>query len=146
MAEVIFMTGVDDLIDYAGRLIRKKYREGARLAVYGPAAVLDALDTWLWQQDPLDFLPHCRLVDGQAVADQALITPVWLLDVPAPETVCSLAVNLGREDLALASWHQRVAEIVGQGDADRRAGRERWKQYERAGHSLKHIPQERSAN
>lgn len=139
------MTGVDDLIDYAGRLIRKKYREGARLAVYGPPAVLDALDTWLWQQDPLDFLPHCRICAGQSLAPQTLPTPVWLLDSPAPQTDCSLAVNLGREDLPLATLHLRVAEIVGVTEPERRAGRQRWKQYEHAGHTLKHIPQDRGA-
>jgi DNA polymerase-3 subunit chi len=142
MAEVIFMTGVDDVLDYAGRLIRKKYREGACLAVYGPAGLLDQLDADLWCQDPLDFLPHCRSRSGQAVDPAAWATPIWLLDNPLDQTGCTMAVNLGRDDLLLASTHERVAEIIGQDDAGRRAGRLRWKQYEQGGHTLKHVPQD----
>jgi DNA polymerase III subunit chi len=146
MAEVIFMTGVVDTLDYAARLIRKKYREGARLAVYGPVSMLDALDDLLWQQEPLEFLPHSRLRSGGVASPEALLSPVWLLDEPAPETACSMAVNLGRVDLSLAHLHQRVAEIVGRDELERRAGRQRWRQYESAGHTLKHVPQDRLAS
>jgi DNA polymerase III subunit chi len=141
MAEVIFMTGVDDVLDYAGRLIRKKFREGARLAVYGPTPVLRELDRWLWQHDPLDFLPHQLLASGEEPQSAALLTPIWLLASPVPAARCSLAVNLGRDDLDFVQWHERVAEIVGQDALARQAGRIRWKSYEAQGHTLKHAPQ-----
>lgn len=136
------MTGVGDILDYAGRLIRKKYREGARLAVYGPSSVLDQLDARLWRQDPLDFLPHTRSRAGAVVDPAAWLTPVWLIDSPLAQAGCTMGVNLGLDDLQFVACHERVAEIIGQDDAARRAGRQRWKHYEQAGHTLKHMPQD----
>jgi len=44
LTEVAFHTGIADPLDYACRLLRKAYRQGARVAVHAPAPLLDRLD------------------------------------------------------------------------------------------------------
>jgi DNA polymerase III subunit chi len=143
MATVVFISGVADVLGYAGRLLRKKYREGERVAVYGPAALLARLDKALWESEPLDFTPHRWLRGGGTppTATELARTPLWLLPAPDPLLHCDSAVNLGADDLDLAASHERVAEIISADPGDLAAGRARWKRYEAQGHGLTHHPQ-----
>ena len=143
MAEVVFFTGVVDLLDFTGRLLRKKQREGARVAVYGPVPLLQRLDQSLWVADPQDFTPHVLLRSGGALPPPHLRqrTLLWLLAEPQPALGCDTAINLGRDDLDLAGAHQRVAEVVSTDPVGMAEGRARWKRYEAAGHRLQHHPQ-----
>ncbi|MEK8048450.1 DNA polymerase III subunit chi [Ideonella margarita] len=143
MAEIVFLSGVDDKLGYACRLLRKKYREGVRMAVYGPAPLLERLDRLLWEQEPTDFVPHLRLAPGSAVAPHLMRTPIWLLDAPRPDVACEQALNMGSEDPAIVQLHLRVADIVGLNQDDVQAGRRRWKAYTAGGHVVKHLPQDK---
>lgn len=142
MAEVVFFTGVADKLAFTQRLLRKKYREGARIAVYGSAAQLARLDHQLWSSDPLEFLPHVRVRDGQLPPGPVRErTTVWLLEQPLEVLHCDNAVNLGTAEPGWLAGHARVAEVVGLDPEDRAAGRHRWRQYEAQGHTLLHKPQ-----
>jgi DNA polymerase-3 subunit chi len=143
VAEVIFLTGVVDVVDFAVRLLRKKHREGARVAAYGPPALLQRLDQSLWVQEQLDFTPHVWLRAGAALptATMQARTLLWLLARPQPALRCDSAVNLGCDGLDLATTHARVAEVIGTGTEEVSAGRARWKSYEAQGHMLSHKPQ-----
>jgi len=143
VAEVVFLTGVDDKLSFACRLLRKKYREGSRVAVFGPAPLLARLDQALWMQDELDFLPHLRRRAQAPVSAEALArTPLWLLDAADPALRCDSAVNLGIDDVDMLLAHERVAEVVSGEAADRSAGQQRWKRYKALGHALAHRPQD----
>jgi DNA polymerase III subunit chi len=146
MAEVIFLTGVDDKLSFACRLLRKKFREGNRVAVFGPAPLLTRLDQALWIEPQLDFVPHQRLRRGEAVPVDAALTPIWLLEAAEPALRCDSAINLGVDDVEALAGHDRVAEIVSQDDADRAQGQVRWKQYKAQGHALLHRPQGTAAS
>jgi DNA polymerase-3 subunit chi len=143
VSEVVFLTGVADVVDFTVRLLRKKYREGARVAVYAPPPMLQRLDQVLWVAEQLDFTPHIWLKSGagQPTATQLARTPLWLLAKPLPALRCESGVNLGCEDLDLAGVHERVAEVVSTDPAEVAAGRARWKHYETQGHTLVHRPQ-----
>ncbi|MGM9489235.1 DNA polymerase III subunit chi [Ideonella sp. YS5] len=143
MAEVVFFTGVVDLLDFTGRLLRKKQREGERVAVYGPMPLLQRLDQSLWVADPQDFTPHVLLRPGGSLppAQVRERTLLWLLAEQQPALGCDTAINLGRDDLDLAGVHQRVAEVVSTDPVGTAEGRARWKRYEAAGHRLQHHPQ-----
>jgi DNA polymerase III subunit chi len=144
VAEVVFMTGVVDALGFAVRLLRKKYRENARVAVYAPPPVLQRLDQTLWVSEQLDFTPHVWLRAGAAPPSGVALarTPLWLLAKPQPVLDCGFGVNLGCDDLDLAAFHARVAEIVPADDPEAAAaGRRRWKAYEAQGHMLTHHPQ-----
>jgi DNA polymerase-3 subunit chi len=144
MAEVVFLTGVVDVVDFAGRLLRKKLREGVRVAVYGPTPVLHRLDQALWTDGQLDFTPHVLLRAGTELPSTAVVerTALWLLHQPAPASLrCDTGINLGSESDEIAAVHERLAEVVCTTDDEVAAGRARWKRYENLGHSLVHRPQ-----
>lgn len=146
MAEVVFLTGVDDKLSFACRLLRKKFREGSRVAVFGPAPLLTRLDQALWAEAQLDFVPHQRLRRGEAVPTDAALTPIWLVEAAAPSLQCDSAINLGSDDVEALASHERVAEIVSLDDTDRAQGQLRWKQYKTQGHALLHRPQGSAAS
>ena len=143
MSEVVFLTGVADVVDFTVRLLRKKYREGARVAVYAPPPLLQRLDQALWVAEQLDFTPHIWLKAGagQPTPAQLERTPLWLLGKPMPALRCDSGVNLGCDDLDLAAAHERVAEVISTEAAEIAAGRARWKRYEAQGHKLVHPAQ-----
>ncbi len=139
MADVVFLTGVVDVLDYAGRLLRKKYREGGRVAVYGPPPLLQRLDQALWVAEQLDFTPHVWLRQGAALPPAATVarTPLWLLSRPVAGLDCESGVNLGLDEPELAAAHARLAEVIGVGEQEVAAGRERWRRYKAEGHALR---------
>jgi len=142
MAQVMFFTSLPDKLGFAARLLRKKFREGSRVAVFGPAPLLNRLDQALWAEDPLDFVPHLRLRDAQALTPEQLArTPLWLLEQPREGLNCDSAVNLGCDNTTWLAGFERAAELIGLDDAERGAGRARWKAYEQAGHTLSHHAQ-----
>lgn len=58
MAQIVFLTGVQDRIALAQRLVRKKVREGGRVCVLGVTPDLRRLSHALWSEPQLEFLPH----------------------------------------------------------------------------------------
>lgn len=129
MPKVEFHTGVADEPGYACRLLRKAYRQGARVLVRAPAAPLQRLDRELWTAFEREFIPHLRLPAGQAPSAQALRTPIWLVDGQAPQGHPPVLVSLGAELPDDPMAFARIIEIVGTEDEATRRGRERWRAY-----------------
>jgi DNA polymerase-3 subunit chi len=138
MADVAFHTGVDDKLGYACRLLRKAYRQGARVAVSGAAPLLQQLDQALWTFEPQEFVPHLRLGAGRAPAAAQRRTPVWLVEPGAQPPDVSVLVNLGPERQPGDEAYARIIEIVSRAPEDVSAGRRRWKQYESLGWVITH--------
>ena len=143
--EVRFFTGVEQPLAFAARVLRKKYREGERVAVLAPPAVLARLDQLLWTDPPLDFLPHLRLRAGEAVPADAALTRLWLLEQPVPAVACDSVLNLGFQDVAALGSYGRIADIVSLDPEERAAGQQRWRSYKAAGAELHHHPQNAGA-
>jgi DNA polymerase-3 subunit chi len=138
-ADVAFHTGIADPVDYGCRLLRKAVRSGARVAVYGPPALLERLDRALWIFEPIEFLPHLTLPRQGADGAQVARTPILLCaDGRVPEG-CGIAVAIEGEAPVDASRFARVIEIVGDAPEARQAARQRWRDYERAGLAPKHV-------
>jgi DNA polymerase-3 subunit chi len=132
MAAVAFHFNVADLRDYGCRLLRKADRAGARLAVSGPPTLLAELDRWLWLFDPQEFVPHWRGTAIAALPPRLAETPIVLLDQVDGAQVAArypVWVNLGGPPPPGVEAFERVVEIVGQGDAEREAARQRWRWY-----------------
>lgn len=136
MTEVTFYFNVPDRLAYACRLLRKAVRRGARVVVSAPDEVLAALDRQLWVFEPLDFVPHVHARPGHAPAARLRDTPVWLVsrvhDAPHHE----MLLNLGDDLVDGFESFGRVFELVARDDADRRAGRQRWKHYSDRGYQI----------
>jgi DNA polymerase-3 subunit chi len=129
MTEVEFHVNVADRLQYACRLLRKASRKGVRVAVTGSTATLNDLDRHLWSFEAEEFLPHVRVGTEERASSSRQRSPVWLLDDASLGTELSVLVNLGDQLAVGFEGYKRLIEIVPDGDAERDAARQRWKQY-----------------
>ncbi len=136
MTEVSFHFNVSEPLRYACRLLRKATRKGAKVAVVAPAPLLADLDRALWTFDALEFCPHVRLTAGATPAPRLRATPIWLLDRAADAPDRDVLLNLSSEVPAGFESFERIVEVVATSDADRSAGRERWKHYASRGYAI----------
>lgn len=136
---VEFHTGVPDTQAFACRLLRKAYRQGARVLCLAPAARLEALDRALWTFVERDFVPHVR-VPGPA--DKTLRrTPIWLAsEVPESGVARPVVLNLGVEWPLGAAAPERAIEVVGTDADEVERGRALWRRYKAAGFEVVHHP------
>ena len=139
VTDVAFHTGIADPLDYACRLLRKAYRSGARVAVHGEPAALDRLDQALWTFEPLEFVPHAVLPRDGADAQRVALSPIVLVKGGAAPATCRIGVTLAGHPVEDVGAFDRVIAIVGLDPEHREAGRERWREYERAGHAVSHV-------
>jgi len=125
-----FHADIADPLGYCCRLLRKAYRRGVRVVVCGEPERLSRLDTLLWTFEQLEFIPHARLRSGER-PDATLLarTPIWLADASPDWPAASVVVNLGERPVDEPARFERIVEIVGDADADRQAGRARWRHY-----------------
>ena len=136
MTEITFHFNVPDRALYACRLLRKATRRRARTAVTGDAATLSALDRQLWEFDPVEFIPHLRVLAGQPVAQRLRVTPIWLVDTPTGEEGHEVLVNLGAEPPVGFESYAKLIEIVSTSENDRHAARLRWRHYAKRGYPI----------
>lgn len=129
MRRVEFHHGIGNKLAYACRLLRKAHRAGAKVAVTGDLATLQALDRELWTFDDQEFLPHV-LAAGTPLPERLNATPIWLSpDVLSAPGERSILVNVGRDVPAGMDRFERVFDLVSSEPDDRQEGRQRWKAY-----------------
>ncbi len=136
MTEVSFHFNVPDQLGYACRLLRKATRKGAHVVVTAPSATLAALDRALWSFDPLEFVPHVRVMPGAALAPRLRDTPVWLVEQTSDAARRDVLLNLGLEPPAGFESFARVIEIVCTDEQALSSGRQRWKHYAGRGYDI----------
>jgi DNA polymerase III subunit chi len=142
MLDVEFHSGISDPSTFALRLLRKAYRQGARVLVTAPEPQLAALDRLLWTDDESDFIAHARV--STMNAGMAMRTPLWLAAAPdeAPQLKGQpdVLVNVGAAAPTHLHTLQRLIEVVGADPEEAARGRERWRAYKAQGLSIKHHP------
>ena len=136
MTQVEFYTGVADPVAFACRLLRKAARQGVRVQVTAPPAVLLQLDRSLWTLEAQDFVPHVRMPGAPAAAADR--TPIWLTAAVLQEGAPRVLMNLGADRPTQMDTLDRVIEIVSGDAAEADGGRERWRAYKSLGLALKH--------
>ena len=145
MTEIDGHYNMPDKVGYACRLLRKAVSaHGARLVVVADPALLEAIDMALWKLSPSDFVAHCRSDDAPFVVARS---PVVLADGAAsalPDR--PILVNLGAELPPRFERFERLIDIVGSDDADRQAGRVRWRHYKDRGYAIRTHAYAGSAN
>lgn len=140
MTDIAFHTGIANPLDYACRLLRKAYRSGARVAVHGEAATIDRLDQALWTFEALEFVPHIVLPRDVGDAARLAATPIVLVKgATAAPSECRIGVSLAGHPVADVGAFDRLIAIVGLDPEHREAGRERWREYQRAGHAVTNV-------
>jgi DNA polymerase-3 subunit chi len=154
MARIDFHSNVSDKLEYACRLTRKIWSatpEGQavrNIVIVGEKADLQKLDELLWTFSGTDFLPHCY-IDDEAAAE----TPIVLTDnfaspalsaIPHADVMIHLGMRMPSDVPALVVRFPRIVEVVTVNEAERLAGRERFKAYRDLGHELHNFDQSRS--
>ena len=154
MARIDFHSNVSDKLEYACRLARKIWSaipigEPVRhIVMVGEKADLKKLDEILWTFSAVDFLPHC-FIDDEAAID----TPILLADdflspalsqLPHADVLIHLGMRMSSDVPGLLARFPRVVEVVTINEAERLAGRERYKAYRDLGHELHNFDQSKA--
>jgi len=154
MARIDFHSNVSDKLEYACRLTRKIWSatpEGQpvrNIIMVGEKADLKKLNELLWTFSSTDFLPHC-FIEDEAAAD----TPILLTDdfsspaldqVPHADVMIHLGMRMPQDVPGLVARFPRIVEVVTVNEAERLAGRERYKAYRELGHELHNFDQSKS--
>lgn len=132
MTQVDFYFNAADRLQVACRLAAKSLAAGRRLLIYAPEAELAArIDRTLWTWPATGFVPHCGL-DAALAAE----TPVLIAnDERSPEGFDWL-LNLAADCPPHFERFERLFEIVGADDAERDAGRARYRFYRSRGYAI----------
>ncbi|WP_019141664.1 DNA polymerase III subunit chi [Noviherbaspirillum massiliense] len=141
MTRIDFHSDVSNKIAYACRLVRKAYAANCRIVLLTQDhADLAALDQALWTFSDRDFLPHVTADDPLAA-----VTPVILTDADHAELPHhQILVNLSTRTPAHFARFERMFEIISTDEADKSAGRERFRFYKQRGYPLSHFVAEKA--
>ena len=137
MTSIDFYFNAGDKLEIACRLAGKALQQRKRVLIYaGGYESAQKIDRLLWTQQAVSFIPHCR-------ADQAIAadTPVLIATAGEPASAaaasCEVLLNIGADCPPQFERHERLLEIVSQEDADRAAGRARFKFYRERGYAIR---------
>lgn len=132
MTSIDFYFNAADKLQVACRLAGKALAQGKRLLIYAPQGdTAQRLDRLLWTWQATGFVPHCAAHDPLA-AD----TPVLIAADMEAGTVCEILLNLSVGPPPAFERYERLLELVAQDDADRRAGRDRYRFYRERGYRI----------
>ena len=138
MQPIEFHTGIDDPVGFAVRLVRKAYRQGARVLVTANPSTLERLSQQLWAGYEHEFIAHVRVDHCQP--GQAARTPLWLAtDVAGVQNEPTVVINVGASAPTDPARLQRLIEVVSADELDAADGRQRWRLYKAAGLPLIHV-------
>ena len=97
-------------------------------------AQLQQLDQALWSFSEQDFLPHVHARDPLAAQTPIILTADDSADLPHHQ----ILINLGSDTPAHFARFERLLEIISADDADKAAGRDRYRFYKERGYPLTH--------
>ena len=154
MARIDFHSNVSDKLEYACRLTRKIWSATAsgepvrHIVMVGERADLKKLDELLWTFSAIDFLPHCFIEDEGAVDTPILLTDHFLSpalsQLPHADVLIHLGMGMPQDVPAVLARFPRIVEVVTVNEAERLAGRERYKAYRDLGHELHNFDQSKA--
>ena len=132
MTRIDFYRYAEDKQLYACRLAAKASRS-TRVVVYTPdPAALERFDKSLWSFQATGFVPHCY-----AHSPLAGETPIVLAASGESLPHHEVLLNLADEWPPFFATFTRLLEIVGTEDADKQAGRARYKFYKERGYDIR---------
>jgi DNA polymerase-3 subunit chi len=153
MSRIDFAFGAPDRLRMACEVVRKHYEAGRHVVVYstdGPR--LARFDRLLWGFEPTAFVPHVMADDPLASQARVVLcksepwqaTRLALGALPDEKSgpveenkPASWLVNLDSNCPPEAEHFERILEIVSGNEQDKSEARERWRQYQAAGHTLR---------
>jgi len=134
VTSIDFYFNAADRLQVACRLAAKALGEGRRMLVYAPDADLAArVDKLMWTWPATGFVPHCP-ADDPLAAD----TPVLIGRSDEVPPQVPLLLNLGTDCPPHFAAFERLFEVIGLDEAEREAGRARFKLYRSRGYAIAH--------
>lgn len=141
MTRIDFHSNVPDKIAYTCRLVRKARAANCRIVLLTrDRADLAKLDQALWTFSSLDFLPHVIADDTLAATTPIILTDSDTVDLPHYQ----ILINLSGGTPAHFARFERMFEIISADEADKAAGRERYRFYQQRGYPLTHFVAEKA--
>ena len=138
MTSIDFYFNAGDRLDVACRLAGKALQQRKRVLLYAPQAELaQKLDRMLWTAQAVSFIPHCAAHDPLAAETPVLIASDDEAPRSSPAAACDVLVNLSAGCPPFFERHERLLEIVAQDEAERQAGRARFKFYRDRGYAIR---------
>lgn len=135
MTRVDFYSNAESRVHTTCLLIGKAIHKRMKVLVFSPdRQTAQSLDRMLWTFRATSFIPHCLSSDRLASR-----TPVVIATNAGLPGHDQLIVNLSRECPPAFSRYQRLIEIVGREDEERRLARERWRFYKERGYEVHHV-------
>jgi DNA polymerase-3 subunit chi len=134
VTSIDFYFNAGDRLEVACRLAGKALQQKKRVLIYAPQPeIAQKMDRLLWTSQAVSFIPHCSAHDPLAADTPVLIAT----DDAVPAHVCEVLLNLSAECPPFFERHERLLEIVSQDDAERGAGRARFKFYRDRGYEIR---------
>ena len=132
MTSIDFYFNAEDRMQVACRLAGKAMRQNQRLLIYAPDSETAArIDKLLWTWPAIGFVPHCA-----AHSPLASQTPVLIASTEETPEGCEVLLNLGADCPPHFERFPRLLELVSTDDADKEAGRNRFRFYRERGYKL----------
>jgi DNA polymerase-3 subunit chi len=134
MTTIDFYFNAPDRLQVACRLAGKALAQKKRMLIYAPEAeTASRIDKLLWTWPAIGFVPHCLLHDRLASE-----TPILIASDPETPEPCELILNLGTECPPHFERFERLLEVVPDDEAERQAGRSRYRFYQSRGYKISH--------
>jgi DNA polymerase-3 subunit chi len=132
MTRIDFYFNADPKLQIVCQLAAKAVQQGKQVLIYvADDALARNVDQLLWTFQPLGFVPHCMATDRLAAE-----TPVVIGREAEGAGHDDILLNLHPESPPSFSRYQRLIEVVGADDDDRRLARERFRFYRDRGYEI----------
>jgi DNA polymerase-3 subunit chi len=134
VTSIDFYFNAPDRLQVACRLAGKALAQKKRMLIYAPEPeTASRVDKLLWTWPAIGFVPHCALHDPLAAETPILIAA----DAETPRD-CQLLLNLGADCPPHFERFERLLEVVPADEAERQAGRGRYRFYQSRGYKINH--------
>ena len=132
MTAIDFYFNAEDRLQIACRLAAKAASQSVRMVIYAPQGdTASRIDKLLWTWQATGFVPHCA-------AHEAIATETPILIAAGEETPegCGVLLNLSSEAPPHFERFERLCELVGRDDEEKKAGRGRYRYYRDRGYKI----------
>ncbi len=136
MTRIDFHSNVPNKLAYACRLVRKARAAQCKIVLLGrDRGELTQLDQLLWSFSEQDFIPHVHAADPLAAQTPVILTDSEAVDLPHHHVLINLSGNTPEH----FARFERMFEIISSDEADKAAGRDRYRFYKERGYPLSHF-------
>jgi len=140
MTRVDFYSNAEPKLQIACQLVAKATQQQLRIVVYAPDEnTARGFDKLLGTYQAVGFVRHCMA--HHAIASE---TPVVIAREDEEMPHFQVILNLHTDSPPLFSRFERLIELVGAGDDDRRLARDRYRFYRDRGYEIHHHDLSRS--